>query len=416
MGNRPNHAAIADAEAAYHVATGASLSPQPFLIVGGGLAGGLIALALARAGRGHQVVLVEQDRQLGGNHTWSFHHTDLDDVGRALVADLVSQSWPRQSVRFPGHERVIESGYSTITSQQFARVLAVQLREAGVRLLLGRTVVAVGSSVVRLADDKVLHGQLVIDARGPVRESDGWAGGFQKFVGLELELTSDGPWTDPLLMDATVPQVGGYRFTYVLPFSPRHVLLEDTIYSRDPVLDVEGCARGIHHYAARHGASVGRVIRREIGVLPLPTGGLSSAAGAGAVCVGYRGGFFHDVTGYSLPLAVRVALAVAQARTPEDARRAIDGLSSGLRSQHRFGRLLNRLMFDAMPAARRWTAFDRFYHLPDATIARFYASQSTWGDRARVLVGRPPSGVSWAHLLSGGRRGSRDDESPREDP
>ena len=35
----------------------------------------------------------------------------------------------------------------------------------------------------------------------------------------------------------------------------------------------------------------------------------------------------------------------------------------------------------------------------EATIARFYASASTWGDRARILVGRPPAGLSWRHLL-----------------
>ena len=29
------------------------------------------------------------------------------------------------------------------------------------------------------------------------------------------------------------------------------------------------------------------------------------------LAVGYRGGFFHPVTGYSLPLAARVALAVS---------------------------------------------------------------------------------------------------------
>ena len=70
-----------------------------------------------------------------------------------------------------------------------------------------------------------------------------------------------------------------------------------------------------------------------------------------------------------------------------------------LEPQRRFGQLLNRLMFEAMPPASRWTALDRFYRLPEATISRFYASASTWKDRARILVGRPPAGLSWRHLL-----------------
>jgi lycopene beta-cyclase len=55
-------------------------------------------------------------------------------------------------------------------------------------------------------------------------------------------------------------------------------------------------------------------------------------------------------------------------------------------------------MFEAMPPAARWTALDRFYRLPEPTIARFYASRSTLLDRARILIGRPPAGLSWKHL------------------
>ena len=35
-------------------------------------------------------------------------------------------------------------------------------------------------------------------------------------------------------MDATVPQDGGYRFVYVLPFADRPLLVEDTHYSDQP--------------------------------------------------------------------------------------------------------------------------------------------------------------------------------------
>ncbi len=33
---------------------------------------------------------------------------------------------------------------------------------------------------------------------------------------------------------------------------------------------------------------------------------------------------------------------------------------------------------------------ERFYTLPDALIARFYAGKSTMMDKMRVLAGRPP--------------------------
>ena len=41
-----------------------------YIIVGGGLAGGLTALALAEAGRAANLTLLEGEATLGGNHTW----------------------------------------------------------------------------------------------------------------------------------------------------------------------------------------------------------------------------------------------------------------------------------------------------------------------------------------------------------
>jgi lycopene beta-cyclase len=374
------------------------------LIVGGGLAGGLVALALANAGRGGQVTLIDRQPRLGGNHTWSFHLTDLEEDERSLVAPLVTRRWAQQEVRFPGHQRILELGYETITSDRFAEVLTSRLLGAGVRLLLDRRVVRVGASLVHLEGEPPVRGRLVIDARGlaptaPPGETTARAG-YQKFVGLELALQADGPWTRPLLMDATVSQADGYRFVYVLPFSPRRVLVEDTVYSSGPWLDTFEVERRILAYATAQGATVTRVLRRETGVLPLPLEGEIDLPRPGApLAVGYRGGFFHPVTGYSLPLAARVALAIAKSRTPEATSAAVGAIARQLQPQRRFGQLLNRLMFEAMPPAARWTAFERFYRLPEATIARFYASASTWGDRARILIGRPPAGLSWRHLL-----------------
>ncbi|MEO8214933.1 MAG: lycopene cyclase family protein, partial [Myxococcales bacterium] len=212
-------------------------------------------------------------------------------------------------------------------------------------------------------------------------------------------------WSVPLLMDATVAQHDGYRFMYVLPFEPRRVLLEDTVYSGNSDLDRPQYERRIHDFATQAGARISRVVRREAGVLPLPSDDWFAAVPhpadeACALAVGYRGGFFHCVTGYSLPLAVRVAREIAAAATARQARAGVAAIRRQIKAQGRFGRLLNRLMFQGMPPESRWTSFQRFYRLPEPTIARFYASQSTWTDGARVLVGRPPPGIAWRHLAA----------------
>lgn len=374
------------------------------VIVGGGLAGGLAALALADQGLGPGVTLIESGGALGGDggHTWSCHESDLDAEARGLVMPMVTHRWPRQTVRFPGRERRLDTGYLTITGERFARLARERLERAGACLLFGARAVDADERRVHLADGRVLEGDVVLDARGPEQHLRSRAGrGYQKFVGLELALEEDGPWQLPLVIDAAVEQSEGFRFVYVLPFSRRHVLVEDTVYAEDGRLDTEAYERRVAAYVEDHGARIARVLRREVGVLPLPLDDEQRPVEERGrpLAIGYRGGFFHGMTGYSLPDAARVARAIAHTRTREEASRALAELARAQAGQRRFQRLLARLLFRALPPPRRWTALERFYRLPEETIARFYASRSTMFDRARVLVGRPPSGLSWRRLL-----------------
>jgi lycopene beta-cyclase len=64
------------------------------------------------------------------------------------------------------------------------------------------------------------------------------------------------------------------------------------------------------------------------------------------------------------------------------------------RRQSRFAQRLNRLLFHWYLPTHRQDVFERFYRLPDRTICRFYALQTTAGDRMRILVGKPPRGLS----------------------
>ena len=76
---------------------------------------------------------------LGGNHTWSFHASDVDDEGAALLEPLVVRRWPQVEVAFPDHQRRLPMGYATLTSASLARAVSsafAERRGAG-ELLLG---------------------------------------------------------------------------------------------------------------------------------------------------------------------------------------------------------------------------------------------------------------------------------------
>ena len=60
------------------------------------------------------------------------------------------------------------------------------------------------------------------------------------------------------------------------------------------------------------------------------------------------------------------------------------------------------MMFRWFPPAQRRGVLEHFYRLPEDTIARFYALTLTRRDRARVFLRRPPPGLSWRALVTGG--------------
>jgi len=364
------------------------------LLAGGGLQSALIALAAARRAPGLRVVIVEREPRLGGNHTWSFHESDLSPAMLEAVAPLVAARWSDSEVAFPGLERVVRGSYATILSERLDAVVR-GLPDVVVRT--SAEIAEVGVDGVTLAGGERLRARHVIDARGPAADRDASRTGWQKFVGLELELERPHGRVRPVLMDAFVPQDGGFRFVYTLPLAPTRVLVEDTVYADAPTLDVTTHRAAVLAYAQAQGFEVRRVLRQEQGVLPIPWGSAAPPGLGAPLVAGIRGGWFHPTTGYSLPAAARLAETLAGLlpdRYAPDAP-ALRVLAAEHHRQARFCRLLNRLLFAGTAPADRWHVLCRFYReLPDDVIARFYALDLTALDRARILCGRPPRGTS----------------------
>lgn len=373
-----------------------------FIFVGGGLQSGLAALALIKTKACPRVLVLEQGATLGGNHTWSFHQDDVPQAHMSLVEPLIEARWTSYIVKFPQVSRVVPLRYYTTTSARLHAVLAHAARRSQqLELRLGETARTVSHSCVETGAGTLLRGRVVIDATGPQQLQQSNTIGYQKFVGLECELSTEITHTVPVLMDATVDQVGGFRFLYVLPLANRRVLMEDTYYSDTPELDVPALRSGILEYATGQGLAVERITREEIGVLPLPRRApvtVSADSDIGPIRGGFRGGWFHPTTGYSFPVALRFAIALA-ASAESELRPDFSKLADTVRQQQRFCTLLNRLLFDGFEPTARRQVFERFYGLPVDTISRFYSMQLQSTDKLRILCGRPPRGMSHRRFL-----------------
>ncbi len=379
-------------------------------IAGGGLAGGLIALALAARSPELDVRLIEPAARLGGNHIWSFFDSDVASEDRWLVDSLIVHRWAGYDVAFPAFRRGFDGhGYNSISAER----LDASVRDAlPVDAVIEDSVAAIAAGQLTLASGRQIRARYVVDARGP-GDLSALDLGWQKFVGVELAVNGGHGLTRPIIMDATVEQIDGYRFVYCLPFDAERLFVEDTYYSDGPMIDEAAVEGRIMAYAVARGWDAVPMPggRRERGVLPVAMGGdfarYWASSGEGTIKAGVRAGLFHPTTGYALPDAVRLA-----ARLPalmKGDRGGLDRmLARAAQAQWRtrgYYRLLAAMLFRAADPPDRYRVMQRFYGLDEGLIARFYAARSTLADKARILAGRPPVPIGRALGVLLERRG-----------
>ncbi len=368
------------------------------IFVGGGLANTLCACRIAQHHPGLRICLLESGAHLGAEHTWSFHSTDLTQEQLDWINPFIKYRWERQDVRFPAFSRTINAGYNSLTSQSL-HLRAADVLGAAVRL--NTRVTTINEKSVFTTSGEELRAECIFDGRG-LMQADDLALGYQTFLGLEVRLEHSHGQDNPIIMDATVDQLDGYRFVYTLPLAHDRILIEDTYYNDTTKFDDAAIEARIKDYAAARGWSVAEIIRREHGILPIVLAGhieqFWDVVHAAIPRTGLRAALFHPVTGYSLPDAVRLADLLAAQPSFETSRTAalIKDYSLGHWNSRGFYRLLNRMLFIAASPRERITVMQRFYRLPEPLIQRFYAGQTTLADQMRILVGKPPVSISRA--------------------
>lgn len=377
------------------------------VILGGGLHGGLTALALSRLDQPPRVLLIEASHRLAGDQVWSCHTGDAGN-DRGLLETLPTVRWPGYDVRFPNLKRSIALEYRSLHASKFAAFVHDKTLHAGFDVRLQTNAEIADEQHVELPDGKTVSAEWIIDARGLSNNEIESPAGWQKFLGLEIECEQPHGLERPCIMDAvSAPQRDGYRFLYTLPFTPTRVLVEDTFYSDDPSIDFDESRETILEYVRNRSWRVEGILREEHGTLPIPFGRSMRPRvkeSPAPTQIGWRGGWFHPTTGYSFGLGVQVAAAVARCWKDSGGRNRMElqSLAERARKQGSLARRLNRLLFTAFAPKDRMHVLERFHRvLSDEAIGRFYALTATRRDECRLLVGRPPKGFSGGRWLAG---------------
>ncbi|WP_416879089.1 lycopene beta-cyclase CrtY [Litorimonas sp.] len=373
------------------------------IIVGAGLSGLLTAWRCLDVNPDLTVVIVEASDKIAGDHTWSFNLTDVEESLRDWINPFIAYQWPRYDVKFPKRERTLEIPYCTGNSETLRACVAPFIESGRMQVMLKTKVASLDAESVTLENGETLDAACVLDARGFAPNENVFLG-YQKFVGKTIRTKKPHGLKYPVIMDATVEQLGGYRFVYCLPFTEHQILVEDTYYTDGPELSEAGVAVRVDDYIEAHGWGDHEVLRQEKGVLPITLANEIDAYNA--LSIGICGGHFHAVTGYSFPDALRTAywlawdLSCFQGKSPEIAKGhmiAANAIMQNIKwKEERFLRLLNRMLFRACDPDRRYKVLQRFYGLPQGLIERFYAGQLTTADKARLLIGKPPVPVTKA--------------------
>jgi len=355
------------------------------LIAGGGLAGCLAALAMARFRPEVPLLIVEERATFGGEGYRLFADSELDDDGRDLLNPVIIDRWPGYYVAFPGFSRKLKADQSGFGAEDLHAEMVAALKPNSYRL--GTRVVAVREDALVLDGGETIKAQGAIDARGAAPHST---------LGLVYEARFERDYRfraphrvdRPVLVDATVDQAGGFRFVQCIPLSEERLVVADVTVSERAQPD-DGAGARLDAYVAGRGWKRRAVTAERSGARPLPIGGDFAAfwrlGGARVAKLGLRGGFVHPATGQTIADAARMALLLADQRDFSGTllHDLFESEAKQLWKQREFYRAVTAALADAGPGDRR-ALVERLYRLDPALLSRFRAGRLGLIDRARI--------------------------------
>lgn len=242
-------------------------------IIGGGCAGLSLARELAERQNAQSVMIIEPRKHYQDDRSWCFW-APRQHAHSHMVSHLWS-AWLFGQQGHPNEQRSsLKNPYQYIRSSDFYRKSLESIAQSPmIEIRLDESV----TSVERVQDgwhietdrDNVFASN-VIDTRPPAKEQLTQATLYQCFLGVEIEHEYEIYNNSSTIELMTEMQVinGDFCFTYLLPFSKNHLLIEHTIFSAQP-LTAASLQESIDLLLKNRGLNNTSILRTEYGILPM---------------------------------------------------------------------------------------------------------------------------------------------------
>jgi lycopene beta-cyclase len=275
-----------------------------YIIIGAGAAGLQLALALLEDPyfRDIKIALIERELKNGSDKTWCYWET-----GTGAWDPIIDFAWDKGLFRTSGTEVLLSLTpyrYKKLTARSFYEHARNQIRSTDQITWITDEIKAVqgGDRVTIRGENHTYTGRQVFDSRvdPAFYASHSWKKVWQHFKGWEIETEKDTFSPEIFtMMDFRIKWKNSTSFTYILPTTTRHALVEFTFFTpffvRDE--DYDECLRKyisdclqIKNY---------RITRVEKGIIPMSDYPFHRHHQPGITKIGTAGGWVRPSSGYS---------------------------------------------------------------------------------------------------------------------
>lgn len=365
------------------------MSPETFdyIIAGGGLAGLSLAHRINRSTlRDRRLLIIDREEKSSNDHTWCFW-SDTDSG----FEDIVFHRWKKLGFHgASGNYIPLDLGaegfeYKMVRAEDFYSTVIPELRENPKFTFANELITRFEDGIVYTEQGEYIAKEIVFDSTaGVTGKSPKYTFLLQHFLGWFVEAEEDSFDPDEAtLFDFRVPQKGGCRFVYVLPYSSRRALVEFTLFSPGPLAKDE-YEDGLRRYISEVlGIGKYNILEEELGAIPMTDEPQKQVISEHEVQIGTSGGWVKPSTGYSF------------LRTQERTEAIVRALESGLPVPE-FGNpwklfldsvMLNVIENGRPPAAEAFEAI--FKNNPPSRVFRFLDEKTGVADDLRLMATVP---------------------------